>query len=119
MGGPFAHFVIPYYAGLSPLLRIDFCSKGTHHVTDDTEWPRRMRTDIAARYLTEVQSLPVQPKTLRNWRAAGRGPACRYMGTLPIYDRPELDLWAIEDALKSSCPTSRKRQPIEEPQDAA
>lgn len=74
-------------------------------------WPPRMRTDHAARYLTEVHGLPLEEKTLRNWRASGRrGPACRYLGTLPLYDRTELDRWAESDALQAECPTRRTRR---------
>jgi hypothetical protein len=74
-------------------------------------WPPRMRTDQAGRYLTESHGLPVQEKTLRNWRASGRrGPACRYLGTVPLYERTELDRWAEQDALQSECPTGRTRR---------
>jgi hypothetical protein len=81
-------------------------------VTHDTTeaWPPRMRTGQAARYLTEVHGLPSQEKTLRNWRSTGRGPTCQYYGTLPLYDRPELDRWAENDALKPESPTGRTRR---------
>jgi hypothetical protein len=76
-----------------------------------TYWPPRMRTDQAARYLTEEHGLPLEEKTLRNWRAADqRGPACRFLGTLPLYDRIELDRWAEHDALQAECPTRRTRR---------
>jgi len=74
-------------------------------------WPRRMRTSHAARYLTDVHGIPVVEKTLRNWRASGtRGPVCRYLGTLPLYDLSELDRWAEEDALQAESPTRRTRR---------
>ena len=75
------------------------------------DWPPRMRTDMAALYLSEVHGLPLEEKTLRNWRAAGRpGPVCRYLGSLPLYDRPELDRWATDDALSPVSPISRARR---------
>jgi hypothetical protein len=74
-------------------------------------WLPRMPTGQAALYLKEEHGLPVEEKTLRNWRASGRrGPACRYLGTLPLYDRTELDRWAEQDALQAECPTGRTRR---------
>lgn len=73
--------------------------------------PRRMTTGQAACYLQQEHGLPVEPKTLRNWRATGRrGPTCRYLGTLPLYDTPELDRWAEHDALQEENPTRRTRR---------
>ena len=82
----------------------------THAIEGSDDWPTRMRCDAAAQYLKAQHGLPVLPKTLRNWRAAGRGPKCRYLGTLPIYDRIELDRWVEEDALKAECPSRRTRR---------
>jgi hypothetical protein len=77
----------------------------------EATWPRRMPTKQAAQYLKDEHGLPLDPKTLRNWRATGRrGPVCRYLGTLPLYDRTELDRWAEEDALQPECPTARTRR---------
>jgi hypothetical protein len=73
-------------------------------------WPARMPTTRAALYLQEEAGLPVEPKTLRNWRALGRGPKCRYLGTLPIYERDELDRWA-QAALSDETPLSKPRRP--------
>jgi hypothetical protein len=73
-------------------------------------WADRMRTEAASRYLKDKHGLPVEEKTLRNWRASDRGPRCRYLGTLPLYDRTELDRWAEEDALQPECPTRRTRR---------
>jgi hypothetical protein len=81
----------------------------TSHI-EATQWPVRLRSHEAAKYLRDVHGLPFEPKTLRNWRAGGRrGPSCRYLGTLPLYDRAELDRWAQHDALTAECPTGRKR----------
>jgi hypothetical protein len=73
-------------------------------------WPPRMRTEQSAIYLAQAHGLPVEEKTLRNWRAAGRGPACRYLGALPLYDKSELDRWAEHDALKTESPMRRNRR---------
>jgi hypothetical protein len=76
----------------------------------NSDWPQnKMPTDQAAAYLYKVHGLPVQPKTMRNWRAAGRGPRCRYFGTKPIYDRSELDDYA-ENALSDESPITRARR---------
>jgi hypothetical protein len=68
-----------------------------------------MPTEQAAEYLTEEENIPTKPKTMRNWRSAGRGPVCKYLGTKPLYERAELHRWAEEEALTDVCPTSRKR----------
>jgi hypothetical protein len=82
----------------------------TDHETIDA-WPLRMRTEQAATYLTQVHGLPLEEKTLRNWRVGGRrGPQCRYLGTLPLYDRAELDRWADDDALQPESPVARTRR---------
>jgi hypothetical protein len=80
----------------------------------DSTWPPRLRTDMAAAYLAKVHGLPVEEKTLRNWRAAGRGPVCRYLGALPLYDRTELDRWVEQDALKVESPMRRNRRAARE-----
>jgi len=82
--------------------------------TPAATWPPRMRTEQAASYLTQEHGLPVEEKTLRNWRAVGRGPSCRYLGAVPIYDRPELDRWADQDALKTESPMRRNRRAASE-----
>jgi hypothetical protein len=76
----------------------------------NTLWPDRMLTEQASEYLKEEHGLPAEPKTMRNWRALGRGPKCRYFGTLPLYDRPELDRFAKEDALSDESPVTRTRR---------
>jgi hypothetical protein len=78
--------------------------------SDPSAWPTRLRTGQAASYLNEVHDLPIEGKTMRNWRATERGPACRYLGTLPLYDRTELDRWAEHDALQLESPIRRNRR---------
>ena len=70
----------------------------------------RLRNDDAANYLKNKHGLPIEGKTLRNWRAQGRGPRCRYLGTVPLYDRGELDRWAHEEALTDTNPISVGRR---------
>ena len=76
----------------------------------NTLWPDRMPTGRAALYLQEVAGLPAEPKTMRKWRALGKGPTCRYFGTMPIYERDELDRWA-QAALSDETPLSKPRKP--------
>ena len=76
----------------------------------NSDWPPRMRTARAAAYLNSVHGIPAQEKTMRNWRAAGRGPACKYLGTMPLYDRVELDRWAEYEALQAESPMRRNRR---------
>ena len=70
-------------------------------------WPERMDTNAAARYLREQHGLPTEPKTLVNRRALRKGPAVRYFGAKPLYDRAELDRWVKEEALQLISPLSR------------
>ncbi|HUC16337.1 MAG TPA: hypothetical protein VMA37_01455 [Acetobacteraceae bacterium] len=72
--------------------------------------PVRMRTEAAAEYLSSSHGLGLEAKTLRNWRAQGRGPRCRYLGIHPLYDRDELDRWAREEALTDTNPISAGRR---------
>jgi hypothetical protein len=73
------------------------------------EIPMRLDTAAAARYLRDKHGIPIEEKTLRNRRAAGkrRGPACRYFGVKPLYDVAELDRWAQKDALEPENPVRR------------
>jgi hypothetical protein len=66
-----------------------------------------MDTAGAARYLQEAHGLPTEPKTLVNYRALQKGPAVRYFGAKPLYDRTELDRWANEEALQPISPLTR------------
>ena len=70
-------------------------------------WPERMDTNAAARYLREQHGLPTEPKTLVNRRALRKGPAVRYFGAKPLYDRVELDRWVKEEALQPISPLTR------------
>ncbi|MGA8758679.1 MAG: hypothetical protein WB611_20630 [Stellaceae bacterium] len=73
------------------------------------EIPKRLDTKASVRYLRDKHGIPITEKTLRNRRADGkkRGPACRYFGNKPLYDVPELDRWAEEDALQAENPVRR------------
>jgi hypothetical protein len=74
---------------------------------DTGAWPIRMDTSMAARYLREEHGLPTEPKTLVNHRALRKGPAVRYFGAKPLYDREELDRWARDEALQPTSPLTR------------
>jgi hypothetical protein len=71
--------------------------------------PMRLDTGAAASYLRDKHGIPIEEKTLRNRRAAGKGrsPACDYFGVKPLYDVAELDRWAQEDALEPENPVRR------------
>lgn len=97
----------------------DGADQAPTEVNAANSWPPRMRTEQAASYLTQEHGLPVEEKTLRNWRAAGRGPSCRYLGALPLYDKSELDRWGEHDALKTESPMRRNRRAASEQQAAA
>jgi hypothetical protein len=75
--------------------------------TTGMPWPPRMDTRQAARYLQVVHGLPVQPQTLVHHRARGVGVHWRYFGQRPLADRPELDRFALEEALQDESPLTR------------
>jgi hypothetical protein len=74
------------------------------------EWPPRLNTEQAADYLNEEHGLPVVSKTLRNWRAARKGPVWRYFGTVPLTTPLELDRYVREEALQDEAPAARTRR---------
>jgi hypothetical protein len=60
-------------------------------------WPPKLRRADAARYLTEVHGIPVQPATLAKWFClASSGPPAYRAGRIPLYPRDELDAWAAK-----------------------
>jgi hypothetical protein len=71
-------------------------------------WPRLMDTGQTARYLREVWGIPVEPKTLANQRAAGRGPGWQYYGQKPLCRQNEADRYAQEEALTDESPLTRR-----------
>ena len=70
---------------------------------------QRMRSPAAAAQLSQLLGLPIEPKTLSNWRAAGRGPRPEYFGLTPVYTVAELERWVEEDALKPEPNYPRRR----------
>ena len=54
---------------------------------------QRMRSPAAAAQLSQLLGLPIEPKTLSNWRAAGRGPRPEDLGLTPVYTVAELERW--------------------------
>jgi hypothetical protein len=71
---------------------------------------QRVRTDGAAEVLTQELGIPIQPKTLTNWRAAGKGPKWEYFGLVLVVRKGELRRWAREEALQ---PKSTRRRNAE------
>jgi hypothetical protein len=68
---------------------------------------QRLRTDEAAAFLSELLGIDIQPKTVSNWRAAGKGPRWEYFGLIPVARKGELRRWAREEALQ---PQSTRRR---------
>ncbi len=56
---------------------------------------RPLRRDEAAAYITDTHGLPCSPKTLAKYASVGGGPAFRKGGRIPLYDRTDLDAWAL------------------------
>jgi len=58
-------------------------------------WPARMRRKLASQYLFEVHGVSLSPPTLARYAVEGRGPAYRKDGHFPVYDRQDLDDFAV------------------------
>jgi hypothetical protein len=58
-------------------------------------WPMRMRRKVASEYLLEEHGVSLSPATLAKLAVLGGGPAFRKDGPFPIYERVELDTFAI------------------------
>jgi hypothetical protein len=59
-------------------------------------------------YLLEKYGLHISPKTLANYRWAGTGPACRYLGATPLYEEEVLDTW-MRESLRDEPPKRAKQ----------
>ena len=60
-------------------------------------YPTRMRTPEASKYLEAVHCVTRAPNTLNKLACIGGGPAFRKAGARTrLYDRAELDRWALE-----------------------
>jgi hypothetical protein len=71
---------------------------------------QRLRNDAAAAFLSGLLGIDIQPKTLTNWRAAGKGPKWEYFGLIPVARKGELRRFAREEALQ---PQSTRRRNAE------
>jgi len=58
-------------------------------------WPARMRRKVASEYLLEEHGVSLSPATLAKLAVLGGGPAFRKDGPFPIYERVELDTFAV------------------------
>jgi hypothetical protein len=59
-----------------------------------------MQTLLTERQVAAV--LAIAPKTLRNWRALGKGSAWRKYGRLVRYDTQDVQLWMAHAALREA-----------------
>ena len=59
------------------------------------QWPARMRRPVASTYLFEEHGVSLTPATLAKLAVVGGGPKFRKDGKFPIYDRDELDSFAV------------------------
>jgi hypothetical protein len=73
------------------------------------DWPKRMRRGQAAQYLRELHGHPDRGKNLRNRNCIGLGPHCKYFGSIPLYERADLDAWVEGEALTER-PANRRQE---------
>jgi hypothetical protein len=79
-------------------------------MADDDDADERLRTEAAAKFVSGLLGIEIQPKTLSNRRAAGRGPQWEYFGLIPVVRKGELRRWVREEALQ---PQSARRRNAE------
>lgn len=58
-------------------------------------WPTRMRRKVASEYLLAEHAVTVSTQTLAKYAVYGGGPAYRKDGYFPVYDRHDLDDFAV------------------------
>jgi hypothetical protein len=63
--------------------------------TTSRHWPARMRRKVASEYLLEEHGVSLSPATLAKLAVLGGGPAFRKDGPFPVYERTNLDTFAI------------------------
>jgi hypothetical protein len=64
--------------------------------TTSRHWPTRMRRKLASEYLSEVHGISLSPSTLAKLACIGGGPLFEYDGRFPVYQPPNLDLFAVK-----------------------
>jgi hypothetical protein len=64
-------------------------------VTTSHHWPTRMRRKQASEYLFEEHGVSLSPATLAKLAVVGGGPSFRKDGPFPLYERPDLDTFAV------------------------
>jgi hypothetical protein len=63
--------------------------------TTARHWPARMRRKLASEYLFEVHGVQLSPATMAKQAVVGGGAPYRLDGRFPLYDRTELDSFAV------------------------
>jgi hypothetical protein len=75
---------------------------------DPDTWPRFLDTNLSAAYLSQIIGLTIEPQTLANYRALGKGPKWKYFGQKPFTERCELDRWVEQEAFTDISPLTRR-----------
>jgi hypothetical protein len=56
----------------------------------------RLRRKEVPQYLKDVHGIDIAVATLNKLASVGGGPAMRYAGRIPLYDKTALDQWAAD-----------------------
>jgi hypothetical protein len=59
------------------------------------QWPFRMRRRVASDYLEAEHGVRLSANTLAKLAVEGGGPRFRHDGRFPLYERPDLDSFAV------------------------
>lgn len=59
-------------------------------------WPARMRRKLASEYLLQEHGVQLSPATMAKQAVIGGGCPYRLDGRYPVYDRVDLDVYAVK-----------------------
>jgi hypothetical protein len=74
------------------------------------QFPQRMRRKKTAEYVREVHFQPLEESTLATMATRGGGPPYHKIGSVVLYDRDDVDTWALERLGRAVSSTSELRE---------
>jgi hypothetical protein len=78
--------------------------------TPNDHFPQLMRREKTAEYVREVLNQPLEKTTLATMATRGGGPPFHKFGSVVLYDRDDVDRWALERLGQAVSSTSELRE---------
>jgi hypothetical protein len=79
-------------------------------MSEENRFPPLMRRPKAAEYVREVHFQPLEVSTLATMATRGGGPPYHRIGSTVLYDRDDVDRWALERLGRAVSSTSELRE---------